>query len=1550
MTTTIEDGVQQPGLQRLFDDTRRRLVETGTRNRLVHVNRANTRGNVVAIVNERADETYALLAAGKALRFRPLGRDVDDAAADAVRLADVGEEGFDPERQRDGWLETRLGPDALQKRLLKIAREARTAEEESGVNVLYLALGFLTWLEQKPGAPAREAPLVLLPVELVRNARTSTYDLRLRDEDVVTNLPLQQRLKEDFGIVLPELDIEEGWTPAAYFAQVEAVVAERAGWRVERDAMQLGFFSFSKLLMYRDLAPDAWPDGAIAGHALTRGLLYEGFTPAAPLAGPADRLDEVLPTARICHVVDADASQAVVIEEARLGRNLVVQGPPGTGKSQTIANIIAAAVHDGKRVLFVAEKMAALSVVHERLVKAGLRDVCLELHSRNANKKAVLAELARTLSAAADVPSMPAPPDALAQAVAASNAIAEVLHRPIGASGETAFSVLALQARLIGQGVPAPTIDGAAVAALAPAALEQLLAHVARFGALLAAEGAFDAHPFAGTRNLDLQPVQLTRLAPLLEQAAQAAEALAQALQAAAGTLGIALPPTRSASQPLAGTLAVLRGLPPDGHAVAARLLACADLPRLRQTLAAGLAWRAAHDAAAATFVDAAFGTAAPLHLRAPLLAGTGSFFTRWGGAYRGASRELAGLLRGALPKRAAERVALVDTLLDVHARREHWQADEPFAAAALGDAWRAGQTDFGRLLALADWCAAAQAAPLRLAPDRMLAVASQPAQVDALLIAIATAERGMAPLDEVLATLDADFGADYRLDDAARRLRRMALALPRYGGWVALRQAYRALTDDGVPEVARHMRDGTLAADAAAVEIRFARAEHLWNVAREAEPVLRELGGQDRHALAARFAALERQHLKDNVTAIVARHLAQVPQGAMGNMKVVRGEIGKKRGHMALRKLFASAGDALQRIKPVMLMSPISVAQFVPPGALEFDLLIIDEASQVRPEDALGAIARARQIVVVGDQKQLPPSSFFDRLLSDEAEDEAEETEADAGLLGSAASVGALESVLSLCEARGLSGRMLQWHYRSRDPSLIRVSNAEFYGDGLVLPPSPLERNPGFGLCFTRVPGVYDKGGKRDNRVEGDAIVARVAEHARSQAALSLGIVTFSSSQRNLITELLELARRADPVLDAFLREGKSEDVFVKNIENVQGDERDVILVSVGYGPTEAGGRLASMAFGPVNAEGGERRLNVLFTRARLRCEVFASFDPADIDPARTSRAGPRILKRFLQAAQQRGAADAPAAGAPSTVLAQDVADAIRALGYVVDAQVGSAGFYLDLAVRHPDRPDTYLLAVECDGPAWRDARWARERERLRQEVLAHLGWRLHRVWSTDWFYRRDSEIERLRAALDAARGMAPDAPPIDGANSGMALPIPVDEPELAVEAAPVAAMPQMPLYERCVVPMGEGEPHELAPARLVELVTTIVTAEGPIHVEEVARRVAACFGKDKAGARILALTRTALETADLLSDGTFWFTQAQHDAPPLRDRSQESGATVKAASISPLELGAALRLAREQNGGGSAAEMIRCAARLLGFKRVGTELSERLAAALES
>ena len=319
--------------------------------------------------------------------------------------------------------------------------------------------------------------------------------------------------------------------------------------------------------------------------------------------------------------------------------------------------------------------------------------------------------------------------------------------------------------------------------------------------------------------------------------------------------------------------------------------------------------------------------------------------------------------------------------------------------------------------------------------------------------------------------------------------------------------------------------------------------------------------------------------------------------------------------------------------------------------------------------------------------------------------------------------------------------------------------SNAEFYKQ-LIMPPAPKTDRGSEGLVLQRVAGSYDRGGKRTNLIEAEAVANAVAAHARTSADLSLGVVTFSTAQRDAIEDLLEIKRRSDAALDVLLREGKAEDVFVKNLENVQGDERDVIFVSVGYGPRIAGARLDSMAFGPVSADGGERRLNVLFTRARSRCEIFVSFASGDIDLDRSKGEGPRVLKRFLQYAESGMLEERVSTSEDADLpFEETVATFIKSRGHKVDKQVGSAGFKIDLAVRHPDQPGRYMLAVECDGATYHSGLWARERDRLRQEILENMGWRFCRIWSTDWFYRRGEAAQKLVAALEGARSTISNA-----------------------------------------------------------------------------------------------------------------------------------------------------------------------------------------------
>ena len=1564
-----------PLIEHLLRDARKKLLETGTRNKLVHVNRGAKRAKSVAIINERSDDIFSLVRTrSNKMHFRPLIKEAADADDTELNLASLTPDlAPDDPRFTDKYLEVPHTPDRLSKKLLRLALDAKTAEEEQGINILYLALGFLNWYEDKASAVKREAPLILLPVQLVRNARTATYDLVSRDEDIVTNLPLKKRLMDDFGIELPEIEEEEeGWSPSRYFDQISEIISARSNWSVDRDGMMLGFFSFAKLLMLNDLDPSNWPEGALTSHPALSGLLSSsGFPEQDLLFAKDDRLDEKLEPADIIQVVDADASQTKVIEEVRSGKHLVVQGPPGTGKSQTITNIIAAAVHDGKKVLFVAEKMAALSVVHKRLVDVGLQDVCLELHSRTANKRSVIEELARTLKGGAATPNLPGPPVDLKKTRDSLNAIEKMLHTPVSGSDFTPYEALSSLVACSGKGLPVPVLQEEGLAHLSKTQIEQAVDDLEAYQRLVSNLGARADHPFCGVQNVSLQPTDLARLGARMREILTGLEKILRSVHGLNKGLQLELRYNFHDLSKLQALLSIIKNAPSSAVKYIRQLDGCLELDRLAQAASMAETWADSQTQAAEHFIDP-MGAPKIGEARGELLAGEGSFLKRLMPKYKRACETLAGGLKDGLPKSPGARVELATLLLTAQTADHAMQTERPFLEQSLGSAWRGALTDFAEIRETADWLGALRSEASELSIEVLEGVLAKPEKVELFASYFDTAlpairqklERLMDILELRLVSAFNTAELDHvDLGSAYKRIKAMEGSIGSYTGWADLGRISNTLSKDGLGALLALVDDGQVSGGQIVDEFRYALAEVQWKKALSKRPQLVQLGNIDRHKLVERFCTLEMDRITDTRMQILAKYREQLPSGSAGEIGTIRGEIARKRGHMPLRRLMSRTGGMLQRIKPVFLMSPISVAQFLPPAEMEFDLLVMDEASQIRPEEALGSIARAKQIVVVGDTKQLPPTNFFSRV-ADGAEDDEELEE----ILEGDARATEMESILTLCDAKGVNQSMLSWHYRSRDPSLIRVSNAEFYDDGLILPPSPLEKDPRFGLTLTPVDGVYHSaastaGRPRTNPIEAQAVVDAAASHARNFPKLSLGIVTFSVSQRNMITELLEHARRSDTVLDSLLREGKSENVFVKNIENVQGDERDVILISVGYGPNVAGGRLASMSFGPVNREGGERRLNVLFSRARTRCEVFASFAPGDIDLSRTSKVGPRVLKKFLSfAATGHLDIPVPTGADPDSPFEEDVASEIRKLGYDVDYQVGSGGFKIDLGVRNPDLADQYMLAVECDGATYHSALWARERDRLRQGVLEGLGWKFHRIWSTDWFQRRPQEIARLQKVLDETRAAASAGISIKGANYGTPQPESSEDkpaPEEPVQDKAIAlqrAGPAVPLYKRSELRLNtQLEPHEVAPASLAKVVVRIVQDEGPLHQEEIARRVASSFGKSKAGKRIVDVTFQALDLCDGVDGypispvGEFWATASQWAEPPVRNRSEEQGATLAAGMLPPAEIRAAALLVERENGQTDADELIKAIANVFGFKRVGSDLRAAIERALD-
>jgi very-short-patch-repair endonuclease len=492
----------------------------------------------------------------------------------------------------------------------------------------------------------------------------------------------------------------------------------------------------------------------------------------------------------------------------------------------------------------------------------------------------------------------------------------------------------------------------------------------------------------------------------------------------------------------------------------------------------------------------------------------------------------------------------------------------------------------------------------------------------------------------------------------------------------------------------------------------------------------LRLLKGEDQLIARQKFQKLDREILnlyQNKLTAQLAQN--QIPEGNGRGLKntwtekaLIKNEISKQSRLAPLRSLLQRSGNALQSLHPCWMMSPASVAQFIPSNSIRFDLVVIDEASQMRPEEALGVMARGKQLVVVGDPKQLPPTNFFSSTAG--ATDDNDE-----------------ESILDMT-IKAFSVRRLKWHYRSRHESLIAFSNKHFYENSLTVFPSP---NRKFAINYHHITeGIYQS---NVNPIEVRRVAEAIVEFMKNSPELSLGIVTLNQKQQELLQDEMSLLVNNHPEIADYIAKWEQtlSSFFIKNLENVQGDERDVIFISTVYG-RERPDLPVAQNFGPINRANGHRRLNVLFTRAKERIEVFSSMTAADIRPTASSSRGVHALRDYLEYIQTQQLEAAMLTGRePDSDFEVFVAKEIRAKGFEVVAQVGVANYFIDLAIVDPNRAGTYLLGIECDGATYHSSKAARDRDRYRQEVLEKLGWKLYRIWSTDWFKNPDVEIEKL-------------------------------------------------------------------------------------------------------------------------------------------------------------------------------------------------------------
>lgn len=1344
------------------------LLDLSLRNRLINFTARHTVELVIPDAHLGAVED--VLHDGRPVRL--LASDAIDAvhAARGHRWArDLPEEHVREEFARRNALHTDVTSQAYAGRLRNLAYRARTIEEETGANNLYLAMGSLVW--RLDGRELR-SPLILVPVKLVATGRGDRTSYRLRLDEAGGSTPnycLLEKLKQTHGIQIPELaepkEDLSGIDLEATLDAVRRVLATKGlPFHVE-DTAHVAVLQFAKFRLWKDL-DEQWEsllENPLAAH-LAHTPTEVFVDPAAPARDATVDLDEL---AAACPI-PADSSQLRAIDAAVRGQTFVIEGPPGTGKSQTITNLLARSLAAGKRVLFVAEKRAALDVVKQRLDAIGLDPFSLDLHDKSSRPATVRAQLKAAIDhrAVVDSEGLSVAGEELRTAGRALSRYRSQLHATNAADlslysahtrslalGE-ATSELPVPPELLGDG-NGQRLKG----------LRSLLVSLPEV-AVPARPKAH--HPWGFVQVDDVPEGAWPQLAAAVRQISGATELLQQ-------DVGVGAVVRAAAT---VGELEVLARI------VAARRprLGLLDETRTPRWQEATRALRAE----VATFVAAAhpgLDVATPAALGLPLTdihararaAAESSWFGRKK-RLRAVVDELQPGLKADAQVHHKQVLELTGALVQVQsAVRAMASRARSIPGLMVPEAWNplteAGQQLLNSQIQWLEWAGEQVTASGTEATEFVQALREFIGSDQRVPHGVAQAVHAVsAGLSMVSQHLGVDEEAWRTWSTGASLMRRWAETeeerasgdpqLPSLRRWLDLRAYLQPLTAAGMGKARQLLLAGVMHPDEApqAFDRGVAHAS-LWERARASG--LDSFDTEAHERTIARFthsSGVVRALVPGQIQRDVVGHRPFHTGASAGKVGGLQRELERRRGGLPVRSLLETYGEIITRLMPCVLVSPDSLARFFPVSGDLFDIVVFDEASQIRVADAIGAIGRAKSVVVVGDSKQMPPTSFAEStIVSGEDADE---------MVG-AAMVEDQESILSEAVQARVDRHWLSWHYRSRDEALIAFSNKHYYLGKLSSfpPPTSGSSDPGvhgYGISLVRVNGTFHRDGKgkllRTNPVEADVIVADVVRRFdahRGEGFPSVGIVTFNQQQRAHIEALVR--DHEDSRLVEALDSTEDEGLFIKNLENVQGDERDVILFSTAFSVNAKG--VLPLNFGPLNREGGERRLNVAITRARRQVVIYSSFDPAQLRAEETSSTGIAHLRAYLDLAAEGTAkfADEIRRTGETDRHREDVARALRERGIQVTTDIGLSDFRVDLALATAEQPDRRLVAVVLDGPGWAGRQTVGDRDGLPVSVLeGMLEWpAVTRVWLPAWLADPESVLDDLDACLSRAASL---------------------------------------------------------------------------------------------------------------------------------------------------------------------------------------------------
>jgi len=1367
----------------------------------------------------------------------------------------------------------------MQKTLRNLRDKAKTVKEEQGVNILYLSFGFLKWTESVDSDYLFSSPIILVPVTLTVESISSPYILSLHEDEIVINPTLCYKFENDFGIKLPSFD--EDADIKRYLESIRELVINNK-WDIDFGA-SLSLLSFLKINMYNDLNRHK---EVIKQNSVIRAI--SGDATACEKI-PEEILDfdydtQLKPT-QVFQVVDADSSQQDAILCAKKGISFILQGPPGTGKSQTITNIISECLADGKKVLFVSEKMAALEVVYKRLTNAKLDDFCLILHSYKANKHAILEQLDTVLKMASKKVQLNDEAyqklDVLQADKEKLNDYANQIVIKVNPLGKSIFEVNGILAHLNSYQEIIFSMEN--IEKITKEQYNKQLYLLGQFSDTIGKmSGDYSNNPWNGAIVLAVTnelrhdiAANISTLVPKLDRTNKRLQEIYKdlflqwgksylAIQKLIPILDIA---KQSPVVPLSWVIdgeimplldeismcekwktqflqkrnelefqyrTILFNANSDNGLDTKTLTNSNAIQNAIEKIASIISgapycnWNIKDIRLFTIFNHAKENSAKIKELSSNLMSSFEneifdidfngiynryktdytSFWKIFKKSYKN-DRKIIQVHYKTIVKKISDEMVL-DTVVKLReiSKQKKWFSDNQFELKNyFGELYNAEKTDFNSIESyFKNFKALNNLFPLLLdmqdiaeefenREDNLLlhyhffykglntdwknvrqaltwAVSfREQVQINHLnrnFVEAVSSNSEIAKLcarfsDEIqsiINNIDVEFQWFQSLFDSYEIIQSLEIPslqeklencknnLYLLEEWIDFRNARENCRKSGLTDYISKIDEYHIDKKNI-IPIFKKRFFRLWlDTVLPKFPAVLNFRRRIHENTINEFSELDKLQFVITREIIRSRLINNLPQieyftNGFDEIGILKREINKQRRIMPVRKLFREIPNLLLTLKPCLMMSPLSVSLFLEADTYLFDTVIFDEASQVCTENAIGAIFRGKQVIIAGDSKQLPPTNFFTASTSDIEYDDDEIDDSNT-----------YESILD--EAALLPERTLLWHYRSRHEHLIAFSNAKIYRNSLITFPSNIDKSTDNGVEYIFVKeGFYDRGGKRGNVIEAKRVAELVFEHFRKHPNRSLGVIAFGEVQQQAIDTEIRSMRMRNQQYEQFFKEETNEPFFIKNLENVQGDERDTIIFSIGYAKDAAG--VFHMNFGPLSKSGGERRLNVAITRAKYNVKLVGSIMPTDIDVERISSDGPKLLRDYINFAINGVESLVRTIIEPSidqydSPFEEAVCDFLNRKGYKYATQVGCSGYRIDIAVKHPTLSGIYVLGIECDGATYHSARTARERDRLRQDVLESIGWKIHRIWSTDWIKDQITEGGKLIDVINTA------------------------------------------------------------------------------------------------------------------------------------------------------------------------------------------------------